>query len=221
MPTVAMVEYGDASPQVRAIYDEIMAVKGIDFVPNFWKTLGTHPPLLAEVWRSLNRAMQPGRLDGLTKEMIALAVSATNGCTYCIRSHTAAARKLGMDDEMLGELMAVVGTFNQTNRLADGYQVEVDDQLMAQLRRPAGRRSGQGQCGFAQEPCGRPQSRACVERGPRVAADRPERERRPPERKDKNGAQYCCGPLKCTEVFRAPSPSRPGENLLVEVGAML
>lgn len=131
MPTVAMLEYGEASPQVRAIYDEIMAVKGIDFVPNFWKTLGSHPPLLAEVWRSLNRAMQPGRLDGLTKEMIALAVSATNGCTYCIRSHTAAARKLGMDDEMLGELMAVVGMFNQTNRLADGYQVEVDDQLMA------------------------------------------------------------------------------------------
>ena len=131
MPTVAMVEYGDASPQVRAIYDEIMAVKGIDFVPNFWKTLGSHPPLLAEVWRSLNRAMQPGRLDGLTKEMIALAVSATNGCTYCIRSHTAAARKHGMDDETFGELMAVVGTFNQTNRLADGYQVEVDDQLMA------------------------------------------------------------------------------------------
>jgi AhpD family alkylhydroperoxidase len=131
MPTVPMVEYGDASPQVRVIYDEIMAVKGIDFVPNFWKTLGTHPPLLEEVWRSLNRAMRPGRLDGLTKEMIALAVSATNGCTYCIRSHTAAARKLGMDDAMLGELMAVVGTFNQTNRLADGYQVEVDDQLMA------------------------------------------------------------------------------------------
>ena len=131
MPTVRMVEYGEASPQVRAIYDEIMAVKRIDFVPNFWKTLGSHPPLLSEVWRSLNRAMQPGRLDGLTKEMIALAVSATNGCTYCIRSHTAAARKLGMDDAMLGELMAVVGTFNQTNRLADGYQVEVDDQLMA------------------------------------------------------------------------------------------
>ena len=108
-----------------------MAVKGIDFVPNFWKTLASHPPLLAEVWRSLDQAMQPARLDALTKEMIALAVSATNGCIYCIRSHTAAARKLGMDDEMLGELMAVVGTFNQTNRLADGYQVEVDDQLMA------------------------------------------------------------------------------------------
>ena len=131
MPTVGMVEYADASPEVRAIYDQIMATKGIDFVPNFWKTLGSHPPLLAEVWRSLDRAMRPGRLDSLTKEMIALAVSATNGCTYCIRSHTAAARKLGMDDEMLGELMAVVGTFNQTNRLADGYQVDVDHQLMA------------------------------------------------------------------------------------------
>jgi AhpD family alkylhydroperoxidase len=131
MPTVAMVEYGDAPPEVRAIYDEIMAVKGIEFVPNFWKTLGTHPPLLAEVWRNLNRAMRPGRLDQLTKEMVALAVSATNGCTYCIRSHTAAARKLGMDDRMLGELMAVVGVFNQTNRLADGYQVEVDHQIMA------------------------------------------------------------------------------------------
>lgn len=131
MPTVAMVEYNQASPEVRAIYDEIMEVKGLDYVPNFWKTLGSHPPLLEEVWRGLNRAMQPGRLDALTKEMVALAVSATNGCTYCIRSHTAAARKLGMDDEMLGELMAVVGTFNQTNRLADGYQVEVDEPIMA------------------------------------------------------------------------------------------
>jgi AhpD family alkylhydroperoxidase len=131
MPTVGMVEYGDASPEVRAIYDQIMAVKGIDFVPNFWKTLASHPPLLEEVWRGLHRAMAPGRLDALTKEMIALAVSATNGCTYCIRSHTAAARKLGMDDAMLGELMAVVGAFNRTNRLADGYQVAVDEQLMA------------------------------------------------------------------------------------------
>jgi AhpD family alkylhydroperoxidase len=131
-----MVEYDRASPEVRAIYDEIMAVKGIEFVPNFWKILGTHPSLLEQVWGGLNRAMQPGRLDLLTKEMIALAVSATNGCTYCIRSHTAAARKLGMDDEMLGELMAVVGTFNQTNRLADGYQVEVDEQLMAATEGP-------------------------------------------------------------------------------------
>jgi AhpD family alkylhydroperoxidase len=130
MPTAAMVEYDQASPEVRAVYDEIMAVKSIDFVPNFWKTLASHPPLLARVWRGLDEAMRPGALDALTKEMIALAVSATNGCTYCIRSHTAAARKLGMDDRMLGELMAVVGTFNQTNKLADGYQVEVDAQLM-------------------------------------------------------------------------------------------
>lgn len=130
MPTAAMVEYDQASPEVRAIYDEIMTVKGIDFVPNFWKTLASHPPLLAQVWRGLDEAMRPGALDALTKEMVALAVSATNGCTYCIRSHTAAARKLGMSEAMLGELMAVVGTFNQTNRLADGYQVEVDAQLM-------------------------------------------------------------------------------------------
>jgi AhpD family alkylhydroperoxidase len=135
MSTVAMVEYDRASPEVRAIYDEIMAVKGIGFVPNFWKTLASYPPLLEEVWRGLSQAMAPGRLDALTKELIALAVSATNGCTYCIRSHTAAARKLGMDDAMLGELMAVVGTFNRTNRLADGYQVPVDAQLMATLTR--------------------------------------------------------------------------------------
>ena len=130
MPTASMVEYDQASPEVRAVYDDIMAVKSIDFVPNFWKTLASHPPLLARVWRGLDEAMRPGALDVLTKEMVALAVSATNGCTYCIRSHTAAARKLGMTDAMLGELMAVVGTFNQTNRLADGYQVEVDPQLM-------------------------------------------------------------------------------------------
>jgi len=130
MPTVPMVEYDEAPAEVRAIYDDIMATKAIDFVPNFWKTIASHPPLLEEVWQSLKRAMTPGRVDALTKEMIALAVSATNGCTYCIHSHTAAARKLGMDDAMLGELMAVVGTFNQTNRLADGYQVEVDAELL-------------------------------------------------------------------------------------------
>jgi AhpD family alkylhydroperoxidase len=130
MPTVRTVEYADAPSEVKAIYDDIMRVKGIDFVPNFWKTLASHPPLLADVWSSLRDTMAPGRLDALTKEMIALAVSATNGCEYCIRSHTAAARKLGMDDAMLGELMAVVGVFNRTNKLADGYQVEVDPKLM-------------------------------------------------------------------------------------------
>jgi AhpD family alkylhydroperoxidase len=145
MPTAAMVEYDQATPDVRAIYDEIMAVKSIDFVPNFWKTLASHPPLLARVWRGLDESMRPGALDALTKEMVALAVSATNGCTYCIRSHTAAARKLGMTDAMLGELMAVVGTFNQTNRLADGYQVEVDPQIMRAtegVSRPAEAGSG-------------------------------------------------------------------------------
>ena len=129
MPTVTPVEYADAGPEVRAIYDEIMRVKAIDFVPNFWKTLASHPPLLADVWCSLRDTMAPGRLDALTKELVALAVSATNGCEYCVRSHTAAARKLGMDDAMLGELMAVVGAFNRTNRLADGYRVEVDPEL--------------------------------------------------------------------------------------------
>ncbi len=129
MPTVQMVEYADATGEVRAIYDDIMRVKGIDFVPNFWKTLASHPPLLIDVWCSLRDTMAPGRLDALTKEMIALAVSATNGCEYCIRSHTAAARKAGMSDEMLAELMAVVGMANETNRLANGYQVEVDQRF--------------------------------------------------------------------------------------------
>ncbi|HJN21637.1 MAG: carboxymuconolactone decarboxylase family protein [Alphaproteobacteria bacterium] len=127
MPTVTMVEYDDASEAVRALYDEIMERRGINFVPNIWKTLATHPPTLERIWRGIEAVMVDGRLDRLTKEMIAVAVSATNGCEYCIASHTAVARKLGMDDEMLGELLAVVGMFNQTNRLANGYQVEVDD----------------------------------------------------------------------------------------------
>ena len=112
MTTVRMVEYENAKPEVRAVYDDIMKTRGIDRVPNFWKVLASHPPLLQDVWQSLKAAMAPGRIDALTKEMIALAVSATNGCEYCINSHTAAARKLGMDDAMLGELLAVVGVFN-------------------------------------------------------------------------------------------------------------
>lgn len=134
MATVAMVEYEEAKGEVKAVFDEIMRTKGIDFVPNFWKTLATHPPTLVRVWNSLKQVMAPGRLDALTKEMIALAVSATNGCAYCIHSHTLSARKLGMDEEMLGELMAVVGMFNQTNRLADGYRVEVDEAYLTANR---------------------------------------------------------------------------------------
>ncbi len=127
MPIVEMVEYENAEGVVREVYDDIMATRGIDSVPNFWKTIASHPPTLARTWASVKEVMAPGRLDALTKEMIAIAVSATNNCEYCIWSHGAAARKLGMDDEMLGELMAVVGMFNETNRLANGYRVEVDE----------------------------------------------------------------------------------------------
>ncbi len=131
MATVRMVEYDEAEGEVREIFDEIMESRGIDFVPNIWKTLAMHPPTLERIWRGLEAVMAPGRLDRLSKEMIAIAVSATNNCEYCIWSHTAAARKLGMDDEMLGEMMAVVGMFNQTNRLANGYQIEVDEAYRA------------------------------------------------------------------------------------------
>ena len=130
MTTVRMVEYEDADAAVRAVFDDIMAKRGIDFVPNFWKAIAVHPPMLERLWRQLDAVMAPGRLDGLTKEMIAVAVSATNGCEYCVRSHTAAARKLGLDDETLGELMSVVGLFNQTNSIADGLRVPPDAAFM-------------------------------------------------------------------------------------------
>lgn len=126
MPTVKLIEYDEAGPEVRAIYDDIKATRQTEYINNFWKALANHPPTLARVWRDLKEVMAPGRLDPLTKEMIAIAVSATTGCAYCINSHTAAAKKLGMDNEMLGELLAVVGMFNTTNKLAEGYQVESD-----------------------------------------------------------------------------------------------
>jgi AhpD family alkylhydroperoxidase len=127
MTTVRLIEYEEASAEVRAVYDDIMATRKTDRVNNFWKALANHPPMLRRTWESLKEVMGPGALDPLTKELIYVAVSATNGCEYCIASHTAAARQKGMTDEMLGELMAVVGTANETNRLADGFQVEVDD----------------------------------------------------------------------------------------------
>ena len=130
MATVKMIEEKASNGSVREVYDDIKETRGIGYVPNIWKTLATHPPTLKRIWTGIKSVMAPGRLDPLTKEMIAVAVSSTNNCEYCIRSHTAAARKLGMDDEMLGELMAVVGMFNQTNSLANGYQVEVDEQYM-------------------------------------------------------------------------------------------
>ena len=129
MPTVAMIEEKDAEGVVRDVYDDIKRTRGIDFVPNFWKTIAHHPPTLMRLWAEVKAVMAPGALDQRTKEMIAVAVSATNGCEYCVLSHTAAARKLGLSDEMLGELLAVVGLFNKTNKLVEGYRVEVDEAL--------------------------------------------------------------------------------------------
>ena len=130
MPTVKLIEYDDASPEVRPVYDEIMATRRTDWINNFWKTIANHPPTLKRTWESVKEVMAPGALDSLVKEMIYIAVSATNGCEYCIRSHTARARKAGMTETMLGELIAVVGMANETNRLANGYQVEIDKPFM-------------------------------------------------------------------------------------------
>jgi AhpD family alkylhydroperoxidase len=129
MPSVKPIEYADASPEVRAVYDDIMATRKIDWINNFWKVLAHHPASLKRTWESLKQVMAPGALDPLFKEMIYLAVSATNNCEYCIGSHTASARKAGMTDAMLGELMAVVGMANETNRLANGYRVELDERF--------------------------------------------------------------------------------------------
>src|SRR3954452_23128550 len=115
MGTLGLVEYADAGPEVRAVYDDIMAVRKTDYINNFWKVLAHDPATLRRTWESIKQIMAPGALDALTKEMIYLAVSATNGCEYCIASHTAAARKAGMNDQMLAELMAVVGMANETN----------------------------------------------------------------------------------------------------------
>ena len=118
-----------ASPEVRAVYDDIMATRKTDWINNFWKALAHHPPTLRRTWESIKQVMAPGALDPLVKEMIYIAVSATNGCEYCIRSHTAGARKAGMTEAMLGELIAVVGMANETNRLANSYQVDIDEQF--------------------------------------------------------------------------------------------
>src|SRR5690348_6348058 len=127
MATVKLTEYREAGPEVRAVYDDIMATRKTDWINNFWKAIANHPPTLRRTWESIKQVMAPGALEPLVKEMIYIAVSATNGCEYCIRSHTAGARKAGMTDAMLGELIAVVGMANETNRLANGYQVDVDE----------------------------------------------------------------------------------------------
>ncbi|MCG6952772.1 MAG: carboxymuconolactone decarboxylase family protein [Betaproteobacteria bacterium] len=121
-----MIEYADASPEVRAVYDDIMKTRGSDWVNNFWKVLANDPPTLRRLWENVKQVMAPGALDPLVKEMVYVAVSATNGCEYCTYSHTAGARAKGMSEAMFAELMAVVGLANETNRLANGYRVEVD-----------------------------------------------------------------------------------------------
>jgi AhpD family alkylhydroperoxidase len=130
--TVRLVDENAAGGKVREIFDDIMRTKKIDFVPSFWRALATSPDQLELVWRQLKALMHPeavgrnGKLPPQVREMIALAVSATNGCSYCVNSHTAALRKLGVDTETLGEILAIAGLFNQTNALADGYQIEPD-----------------------------------------------------------------------------------------------
>ena len=124
-----MIEYADASVEVRAVYDDIMATRNTDWINNFWKALAHDPATLRRTWESIKQIMAPGALEALTKEMIYLAVSATNQCPYCMASHSASARKKGMTDEMFAELMAVVGMANETNALAAGYRVEIDEQF--------------------------------------------------------------------------------------------
>ena len=129
MSTSGLIEYKDASLEVRAVFDDIMATRKTDWVNNFWKALAHDPVTLKRTWESIKQIMAPGALDALTKELIYLAVSASNQCPYCIASHTVGARKAGMTDEQFAELMAVVGMANETNRLSSGYQVEIDERF--------------------------------------------------------------------------------------------
>jgi AhpD family alkylhydroperoxidase len=127
MTSKHLIEYEHANARVRAVYDDIMQTRQVDQVNNFWKCLAAHPDTLERTWQSLKQIMAPGTLDALTKELIYVAVSVTNNCPYCIASHTAGARKAGMTDEMFGELQAVIGMANETNRLANGYRVPIDE----------------------------------------------------------------------------------------------
>ena len=129
MALVKIIEYEQASPEVKVVYDDIMQTRGVDWINNFWKALANDPAQLARVWAQVKQVMAPGALDPLVKEMIYLAVSVTNGCEYCTFSHSAGARKKGMSDAMFMELMAVVGLANQTNALSDGLRIPVDPQF--------------------------------------------------------------------------------------------
>jgi AhpD family alkylhydroperoxidase len=121
-----LIEYADASPEVRAVFDDIKQTRDVEDVNNFWKALAAHPSTLERTWESVKQVMSPGALDPLVKELVYIAVSVTNGCEYCIASHTASARAKGMTDEQHGELLAVIGMANETNALANGLRVPVD-----------------------------------------------------------------------------------------------
>ena len=127
MATFGLIEFEQALPEVRAVYEDLMQTRKTDWINNFWKAIAHDPELLRRTCQGVKQVMAPGALDALTKELIYLAVSITNQCAYCIASHTAAARKAGMTEQMFAELMAVVAMANQTNRLASGYQVEIDE----------------------------------------------------------------------------------------------
>jgi AhpD family alkylhydroperoxidase len=135
MSTFGLIEYQDATPQVRAIYDDIMSTRKTDWINNFWKAIAHDPVLLKRTWESLKQIMGPGALDPLTKELIYIAVSVTNNCNYCIASHTASAFSKGMTDAMFKELQAIIGMANETNKLVTGYQVEVDHRFQHPLPR--------------------------------------------------------------------------------------
>ena len=135
MSLLPLIEYDEAPPEVRAVYDDIMRTRSTDWVNNFWKVLANHPETLARVWEDIKTVMRPGALDPLVKEMIYVAVSATNNCEYCIHSHTAGARAKGMTDAMFAELMAVTGLANETNRLANGFRVPVDEAFLPRTSR--------------------------------------------------------------------------------------
>ena len=135
MSTFGLIEYQDALPDVRAIYDDIMATRKTDYINNFWKAIAHDPALLRRTWESIKHIMAPGALDSLTKEMIYIAVSVTNNCNYCIASHTASAFAKGMTDAMFKELQAVIGMANETNKLVTGYRVELDERFQPPLHR--------------------------------------------------------------------------------------
>ena len=125
--TRAPIEYADASEEVRAVYDDIMATRKIDWVNNYWKVLAHHPPTLRRMWANSKEVMRPGALDALTKELIYIAVSVTNGCRYCIASHSAAARNKGLTPEQFSELVAIIGLANETNRHAVALDLNIDE----------------------------------------------------------------------------------------------